>query len=936
MPENGRNLNTERVNSQKESQVRVRLLPDVEFSGLSVWRTRRGIGDSYSPKRFDYAKLKKGYLLAGKYELVERLKHGGMSCAVWTAIDRRMNNGKRVVKFLNPSISIREENEVKILADLTHSNICRLWDVLQEPPALVLGRVEGQDLATYIQELKWKEKGVEERLIKLLKIIQQIAEGLDHSHRSGGIVHCDIKPANIFTPANISTDERDKHVDSAKLGDFGLACIITEDTKVLGGTYPYMPPEQIVQMFKKEEVPLELRNISIGPAADIYSLASTVYECLTLQRLIQADNLLDCRKEILELKLPEIKELSEKTNRAIKAALSELPKDRPATATDFAKLLDPTLYITTKSLPIAYIGHPYTFKVQCEGGQVPYNWKCQISNAGANFLGELRCTTDGFITGLLNTSDNCFCTIDIQISVEDAGGRHLDIRTFKLEIRPKGSLRIATYSLPTAFCQKSYSFQLEARGGQPPYEWQVEGFPKRVECSFEGKLVVNDLSSGCYQGKIKVTDSDGARREQDLLLTVVSYEDYAVVEVETDGKGDDVGLSSEDAEKLSQRLQIPVEHIRTCFSHGQVSLQKFAIKSHPVSNKEYSEFIRVSGYNSSSLPSWWNRIFNPNASVSNISFEDAIAYCRWRGTRLPTIAEWEVAYRKNCSLKRDHFDEWINSRGPIPQHQIQTTRGSYRLPVSIDDQRAFRPDRITWWRYRLDGNGLFLYLPIIPKDNNDERDKFTTFRDVVDLTPTLRPEQTMIYIKGGWFKSGPENERRYVSEFEISKYAVSNVEYAEIVKHWKSDFGEALLPAVNVRLDDAKAFCDRLTNNNQDGYIYSLPSSFQWERAARGVEEDNSLYPWGNEYDRYRCNSLESGHGRRVKVCELPLGKSIEGLFNMCGNVSEWVDDGTKSAAMGGNYLCNCKHFGLPYMKEDFHEDGDALVGFRYIRRKIH
>lgn len=215
-------------------------------------------------------------------------------------------------------------------------------------------------------------------------------------------------------------------------------------------------------------------------------------------------------------------------------------------------------------------------------------------------------------------------------------------------------------------------------------------------------------------------------------------------------------------------------------------------------------------------------------------------------------------------------------------------------------------------------------------------DEFITFRDVIDLTPTLRPEQVMIRIPSGIFNPGNGNSKTHIGEFEISKYAVSNVEYAEFMDHywnrtWEYDLEDALLPAVNVSFEHAKAFCHWLSSEGD--YVYSLPTYLQWEWAARGTCEDRR-YPWGNEYNLFRCNSLESGFGRRVKVCDLPLGKSNDGVFNMCGNVSEWVDYRDIPTTMGGNYRYECKHFGLTYQRIQFPLNGHELVGFRYIRRK--
>lgn len=63
----------------------------------------------------------------------------------------------------------------------------------------------------------------------------------------------------------------------------------------------------------------------------------------------------------------------------------------------------------------------------------------------------------------------------------------------------------------------------------------------------------------------------------------------------------------------------------------------------------------------------------------------------------------------------------------------------------------------------------------------------------------------------------------------------------------------------------------------------------EWEKAARG--EDGRQYPWGEEFDRTRCNSRESGIGHTTQVSQYPNGVSAYGCYDMTGNVWEWCAD---------------------------------------------
>ena len=76
--------------------------------------------------------------------------------------------------------------------------------------------------------------------------------------------------------------------------------------------------------------------------------------------------------------------------------------------------------------------------------------------------------------------------------------------------------------------------------------------------------------------------------------------------------------------------------------------------------------------------------------------------------------------------------------------------------------------------------------------------------------------------------------------------------------------------------------------SKKDGFKYRLPIEEEWQAAAAGKE--GRKYPWGNTWDKTRCNIDETGIIRTSPVGVFKKGGTIEGVFDLSGNVWEWTD----------------------------------------------
>ncbi len=133
----------------------------------------------------------------------------------------------------------------------------------------------------------------------------------------------------------------------------------------------------------------------------------------------------------------------------------------------------------------------------------------------------------------------------------------------------------------------------------------------------------------------------------------------------------------------------------------------------------------------------------------------------------------------------------------------------------------------------------------------------------------------------------------YLSAYYIDKYEVSNAQYTEFIKatdypapaYWDHHrLNQPSQPVTGVNWYDANAYCHWANKR--------LPTEAEWEKAARGPA--GLIYPWGNELNITKANFARGKTGQNfatVSVDSHPDGKSYYGVYNMAGNVFEWVQD---------------------------------------------
>jgi len=295
----------------------------------------------------------------GDFEILKMVGHGGMGAvflAQQASLDREV--ALKVISSiggLQAKDLDRFKRESKVLAQISHPNIVPIYEIGQHGPYsyFAMEYVKGVSLDKILSSIRnakpddkasdvmrkclkaqasiyednlseddgAKGAGIDtDYIVEISKMITSIASALDYAHNKG-ILHRDIKPSNIL----IASD------GTAKLVDFGLAKGQTQETITITGEFfgtpSYVSPEQIH------------KPDAVDCRSDVFSLAATYYECLTLHPPFGGDTVNETLTQVISREVVPPKKycprLSTDFNTVLMHALEKLPDDRYQTAGDF-------------------------------------------------------------------------------------------------------------------------------------------------------------------------------------------------------------------------------------------------------------------------------------------------------------------------------------------------------------------------------------------------------------------------------------------------------------------------------------------------------------------------------------------------------------------------------------------------------------------------
>ncbi|HEX6793303.1 MAG TPA: serine/threonine-protein kinase [Casimicrobiaceae bacterium] len=260
----------------------------------------------------------------GKYEIRRELARGAMGI-VYEAYDPLIKR-RVALKTIRPDqldgeraadMIARFRREAQAAGRLNHPNIVAIYEFDEDAGTAFIAMefVEGRELKdSFAANERFRMADIE-------RIMTALLEALDYSHKQG-VVHRDVKPANIFLLDN----------GGVKVADFGIAHIESSNLTQVGtvvGTPNYMSPEQIM-------------GLPVDGRSDLFAAGVILYQFVTGERPFAGSSTTTMQKVLKEEPLPPSTlnvQLPPAIDAVVRKALAKRPDDRYATAHEFAQAL---------------------------------------------------------------------------------------------------------------------------------------------------------------------------------------------------------------------------------------------------------------------------------------------------------------------------------------------------------------------------------------------------------------------------------------------------------------------------------------------------------------------------------------------------------------------------------------------------------------------
>jgi serine/threonine-protein kinase len=577
-----------------------------------------------------------GRLVEGKYKIEARLGSGGMG--VVYAAKRPLIGDKVAIKILHkehsddPLAAGRFQREAQTSARLKHPNAVSIYDfgITQDGlQYLVMELIEGQSLREVIKQ----EGRIHPTIVAA--IAQQLCAALDEAHRQD-IIHRDVKPDNII----IHQSQNGLRV---KVLDFGIAKLrdqtasnLTQTGSVMG-TPHYMSPEQCLG----EE--MDCRS-------DIYSLGCVLYEMLCGVVPFNAPVSTAVVVQHVTQPPPSLREknraITPEVERVVLRALEKRPEARPASAGLVAKELAAAVNSSPQSNEGSFKSAPAVFVAASR-------------KSGAN-----------------DFDDETTVLKDAAVSTPAAGSVTAGMSpTVRLEGQP--GLKRATPS------QAGRAFSSESAAS-----WHRRKTSRR---SMAAAVAVLMLAAALGTFVWLKQPEEDTEQEQVALASGEKTKNGKATKEKPTTKEAPVKTVSSEPTPPNGMVYVSGGEFTMGSDDGDVNerpshkvvVKPFFMDRYEVTCEDYQRFVSATGHRAPK--SWVNGHYPDGAGrlpVTGADWDDASAYARWMGKRLPTEEEWEFAARGEDERRYPWGNEWrrglANADADGKAQKGMTEVGEYR------------------------------------------------------------------------------------------------------------------------------------------------------------------------------------------------------------------------------------------------------------------
>ncbi len=839
----------------------------------------------------------------GKYVLVRQVGEGGFG-AVYKAYEKGL--GRTVaLKFLhseNPEDVQRFVREAQTAAKLTHPHIVPLHEV---------GMVDGKHYLAmeFIEGTTLAKLRVEPR--KALEIIRDVAGAVQHAHEKG-IVHRDLKPQNLMMGRSTGSGQTDGHV---WVMDFGLARQIRSGTTIttsglVVGTPAYMPPEQA-------------NGERCDARSDIYSLGATLYELVTGHPPFEGPGALAILDKVrLEDPFPP-RRFNPKLDPEIETIIAKAMEKTPVRRYDTAQALAEDLRRHLAGEPI--LAKPSSLATKA--------MKWIKRHRAASAVGAV--VLAGFaLFGIVLTVNSIrfhrkIRDLEVRAEVAENDARFAEAADVWREIRTL---------LPEHPDAADRTAQLRIRAEE------------KARAADRRRAAVEWIDRG-HAGREEYT---AARRKRDLKRAQEKVLRDGIPAYEGEARKTPLWTVQREADALEQEMDFRYIDSLLAYTRALGVDPQNAEAREALADFYYEEFKEAENQG--------NRRESKTKEKLVRLFGEA-KYARelvWEGTleldSEPSGAEAELR-RYEEGPDRRLVDKPVKSLGTCRIRETKLEAGSYLLILRKPGYREVR------------------YPVLIGRG--------TRHVGKVNLYTDDEIGKDFVSVPGGPFIMGRDKEAYNAfdpekgktpsdpEDFSLAKYEVTYVEYAEFLNdrtfhdlekawtrtprqapssghYWEkreemiaATSGLEKRPVLGISWHDAHAYAEWKTKKAKDRgerVTYRLPTSVEWEKAARGV--DGRIYPWGNHWDWSFTSGGGSKSGARQpdEIGEFEKDESPYGVRDMGGGMKEWCEDGPEDApdsryVRGGSWIsANVPAFRMASRNWNGRASVHTSIGFRVVR----